>query len=365
MTPRVNGRVTAPSPLWRIGSASVPAFRAIGVSGFVAGAVAGAALARRDGASPAGVLGLSVLAAAVFVVVALVTKVVLGRETLIYYHHELAIVGVTMGVCLAAGASPLRYGDLTIVGVGCFLAFGRVGCFAAGCCHGRPSRRGVRYGDAHVAEGFPAALAFVPLVPVPLIEAAVAILCTAAAASLCRVGVAAGSALVAYHSVYGAARFVLEDHRGDPARAYWASMSHTQWTALGVLAISAALGEVGALPHPRWPELALAIVAVQFSWSRSRRYRPSAVELSALALELRTPSGRLQSFGRAVVSVHDAGAHADIVVSPGEPSGVRSVLAAATAITGAPGITHTGRTSAVVHVVVERPRPLTRPSGSI
>ena len=42
-------------------------------------------------------------------------------------------------------APVLSYLDVTVLSLGLFLAWGRLGCLMAGCCHGRPQNWGVRY----------------------------------------------------------------------------------------------------------------------------------------------------------------------------------------------------------------------------
>ena len=90
-----------------------------------------------------------VAAIATFCLLAMTMKVVIGREALIYYHHEIAVLSVTAGLVALTGAPVLDHLDATALGLGTFLAFGRVGCLFSGCCHGRPARAGVRYGAAH------------------------------------------------------------------------------------------------------------------------------------------------------------------------------------------------------------------------
>ncbi|MEA2512198.1 MAG: phosphatidylglycerol---prolipoprotein diacylglyceryl transferase, partial [Thermomicrobiales bacterium] len=170
------------------------AFRVCGVVGFALAVALGGWLAVHQQLS-AGVLGVLALGAALtFFALAFGAKVLTGQERLVYYHHELAIFAVSTLILTAIGRPVLPYLDLTALGVGTFLACGRIGCFLAGCCHGRPSRCGVAYGNDHVAIGFPAPLASVRLLPVQLVEAI-----WAAAA------VALGTALVVHQAAPGAA----------------------------------------------------------------------------------------------------------------------------------------------------------------
>src|SRR5262249_33355556 len=146
------------------------------------------------------------------------TKVLLGREALIYYHHEIAVLAVTALAAWALGAPVAAHLDAQALGLGAFLAFGRLGCLCAGCCHGRPARRGgVVYGAAPEAGGVAAPRRGVPLVPVQAIEAAaVCALVVVAALASAR----PGAAFALYVSGYAVIRFALETQRGDACRPY-------------------------------------------------------------------------------------------------------------------------------------------------
>jgi hypothetical protein len=224
----------------------VSAFRACGWIGLAAAsAVALAASSARDLslAIEALLIGAAVV---IFLALAVLTKAIRGRETLIYYHHEIAVlIGVA---CLAwlLGAPVLGHLDATALGLGAFLACGRVGCLLAGCCHGRPARRGVVYGAAHARAGLPGYLVGRRLVPVQAVEAG-------AVAALVLVGLLAvsttpGEALGLYVTGYALVRFGLEELRGDPWRAYWHGLSEAQWTSLAVCAVMTVAAGLGALP---------------------------------------------------------------------------------------------------------------------
>ena len=43
------------------------------------------------------------------------------------------------GTAARSARRPSPYLDATALGLGAFLACGRVGCTLAGCCHGRPA----------------------------------------------------------------------------------------------------------------------------------------------------------------------------------------------------------------------------------
>ena len=218
-------------------------FRVCGVVGFVAACGLASALAGARGLSLAVEGAIVVVAVLTFFALALATKVLSGRETLIYYHHEVAVLLASAATAALIGAPVLGHLDATALGLGAFLACGRVGCMLAGCCHGRPVARGIRYGRAHVAEGFPSHLAGVPLVPVQAIEAAAVALLVASGAIAVAGGAAAGTGLAIYVSGYAVLRFGLELLRGDEARRRAAGLTEAQWTSLALLAVMAGVSK--------------------------------------------------------------------------------------------------------------------------
>src|SRR6266536_430673 len=150
-----------------------------------------------------------------------------------------------------AGRPLLPYLDVTVLGVGLFLACGRVGCLMVGCCHGRPASWGVRYRDEHAAAGFPAYLVGVRLLPVQALESVWALAVSLAGAGLVLAGAAPGVALEWYLVAYAAGRFFLELVRGDAGRVYLLGFSEAQWTSLASpLAVTLA-GAAAALPVRR------------------------------------------------------------------------------------------------------------------
>lgn len=104
-------------------------------------------------------------------------------------------------------------------------AVGRIGCFFAGCCYGRPTDSfiGVRYPPDHVTGG-------ARLIPVPLMEAAILIAIFFALCSLPKKRDL--SALRLYVFLYAPARFFLEFLRGDAIRGVYLGLSTSQWLSL-------------------------------------------------------------------------------------------------------------------------------------
>jgi hypothetical protein len=259
------------------------AYRACGLVGLAVAATLALALASTAGLSLWTESALIASAVLTFFVVALATKAVSGRENLIYYHHEIAVLTVVGTACAVAGAPVAGHLDVTALGLGAFLACGRLGCLHAGCCHGRPARRGVRYGSVHVREGFPAALAGVPLVPLQAIEAAAVTAIVAGGCLIVLAGAPAGAAALWYVSAYAVLRFALEERRGDGARRYWWRFSEAQWTSLTLLGAGALAGLVGLVPSGTL-HLAVLGAAAAVVLSSLRRPAPPAADEIATAL---------------------------------------------------------------------------------
>ena len=129
-----------------------------------------------------------------------------------------------------------------------FHAFGRVGCFLAGCCYGIPSPvpwLGVVFPAAAIE-----APSGVPLLPVQLYEAVGCLLLFLLLDHLLRQGWPGDRLLALYLALYAAFRFLLEFLRGDAARGFLGPLSTSQVLSLGVLA-GLLLWFAGQLLHAR------------------------------------------------------------------------------------------------------------------
>ena len=107
-------------------------------------------------------------------------------------------------------------------------AFGRIGCFFAGCCYGHPTDGplGVVFHRSEVAPNG------VPLLPVQLFEAVGVFLLFAVLAILARRGVHSQVLLIVYLLCYGLLRFCLEFFRGDAYRGSLWGLSTSQYFSL-------------------------------------------------------------------------------------------------------------------------------------
>lgn len=183
-----------------------------------------------------------------------------GKPVLVYYHHEIAIIFLT-AVCILFidRKDLLKYLDITVIGLGIFLVFGRIGCFMAGCCHGKPTCFGVHYNEEHLGLGFPYYYLGAKLFPVQLIESIGVSLIVTFLIFLVIFHQPPGEALTLYVLFYGLLRFFLEFARGDQSRPYYGRFSEAQWFSLALSVIILILSFKGWLLNFKWHELIIIL----------------------------------------------------------------------------------------------------------
>jgi phosphatidylglycerol:prolipoprotein diacylglycerol transferase len=132
-------------------------------------------------------------------------------------------------------------GDMLVPLIPLFHFFGRLGCFAAGCCYGMERAGGIVFTRSVIAEANGASR-----FPVQLVEAAFNL------ALFCGLSFAEGRFLAGpeqgrcprgrllylYLLCYAAGRFALEFFRSDTYRGFWGPFSTSQWISLGLAAVS-------------------------------------------------------------------------------------------------------------------------------
>ncbi len=241
----------------------------------------------------------------------LAVKAVTGEERLVFLHY-LITGGAATALALRLAERPVvPQLEALILGLGLMQACGRLGCLAAGCCHGRPHSWGVRYGESHRRTGFPAHLVGVRLFPVQLVEAAWSLLVVAVAAALVARGVPPGTGLAAYLIGYPGGRFALEFLRGDADRPFRLGFSEAQWTSVGLVAATVLAGAAdllpvsGSLSVAGGAVLATAVVrAIHSRLGRSESVRLSAPRhVGEIAGILDRPARPASPLGRAEVRV--------------------------------------------------------------
>ena len=231
---------------------SIRSFHFFGVLGFLLGTLLGVCLCYFLNFSIAIILLMSLTGAATFFLLAMLAKVITGKEVIVYYHHEIAILIACSFVLRICNWPVLQYLDITILGIATFLAFGRIGCLSVGCCHGKPASRGIVYGHEHVKAGFTPYYEGLVLLPVQFIESLFVFFVVITGSFLLVYHVLPGTVLIFYTVVYGTFRFMLEFFRGDAERPYFRGLSEAQWTTLLLISVSIFMASMGLTPLYNW-----------------------------------------------------------------------------------------------------------------
>jgi phosphatidylglycerol:prolipoprotein diacylglycerol transferase len=175
------------------------------------------------------------------------------------------------------GLAPLTVADLAAPCALLAAAFGRLGCFFAGCCFGTVCDAGLSYpAGSHawkhqLATGLigPHSLSSLPTVPAPLLEAAALLVLFFGTSLLDRRS--PGRALAACGISYASWRFAAEFWRGDHS-PFWGPLTFSQLISLAVLAASVVLRRrrpgtttpSTGVPHPRfaWAQMGAMLLLV-------------------------------------------------------------------------------------------------------
>lgn len=248
--------------LFFVGDVGVPAYWALLMIGFMAAIYLSWRMARRAGIDTSRILDLNLIILLCGVFGARLMHVLVEDDPLrpgepILYHylqHPLEILNVTNGLAFYGGllvAVPVavwyvrrrelgvgRVADIAGVCIPLGLVFGRLGCFLAGCCHGRPTDMpwGVVFSD-------PASLARplgTPLHPTQLYSSAFALLLF----GLMWIGYRRwrrfdGQVFLWFVVLYSAGRFLIEFLRNDNRGMFFSgSLSASQVVALPLLAVA-------------------------------------------------------------------------------------------------------------------------------
>ncbi len=207
-------------------------YRVLGTAGYAAGLALVTALGIIGDLSAADRLVITIAPPIGLLVGVKASDILFGYERIVFYEQLLLVLGLSSLALWIAGGQVATGADLVTLGVGTFLAFGRLGCFMVGCCHGRPWRWGVRYSSEHADAGFTRRWVGRPLFPIQLVDSLLSA-ALVVAGTLTFLGPHRPGAVTAlYLCGYGPGRFLIELFRGDPARPYWLGLSEAQWTAV-------------------------------------------------------------------------------------------------------------------------------------
>ena len=139
----------------------------------------------------------------------------------------------------------LRAADLFAAALALGHTFGRIGCFLAGCCHGRPTSCPMAVTFTSPASEVSPFFLGVPLHPTQLYEAggnlAIFLLLNAALGRTLRGKLPAGAVTALYAALYSALRFSVEFLRGDDRGALRLGLSPAQLISAAVFVAAAAV----------------------------------------------------------------------------------------------------------------------------
>lgn len=130
--------------------------------------------------------------------------------------------------CRLAKTDFWLYADIYAPAIPLFHAFGRIGCFMAGCCYGKESSWGVVYHNEYLEPSING----VTRIPIQLIEACLNIIIMLALVYFDKKRFKKGSLLALYFVMYSAVRFADEFFRGDVIRGHFLFLSTSQWISI-------------------------------------------------------------------------------------------------------------------------------------
>lgn len=160
------------------------------------------------------------------------------------------LMGAVLGAFIYAKKFSVPYSeifDLGLTGVPLFHAFGRIGCFLAGCCYGMEYHGAfaVVYPEGNMG-GAPSG---VELLPIQLIEAAANLAIWVFLAAVYRKTKRRWFSSGLYLVSYGVVRFILEFFRGDMIRGHLFMLSSSQ-----IVSIFAVGAGILLIVKPNWLE---------------------------------------------------------------------------------------------------------------
>jgi phosphatidylglycerol:prolipoprotein diacylglycerol transferase len=233
---------------WTLGPVPIRLYGLMIGLGFILGIFLAARQARKEGVSPERVLdlGVFVLLAAIvgsrvlFVLTNLhefaskpLDAFALWRGGLVFYGGLLAAVPVGIWYLKKHEMPVWKTMDIMAPSIALGQAFGRLGCFSAGCCYGAPSSGffSVVFNDPHSL-----APLGIPLFPTQLVESAGNLLIFLLLLLVRRYKTFDGQVFWLYALLYAVLRFVIEFFRGDAVRGLYFNntISTSQIIAIGM-----------------------------------------------------------------------------------------------------------------------------------
>lgn len=262
--------------LFHIGDFYVGTYGVMIVLGMFAGLAVGRHLARRVDVSPdllydmaffvllSGFLGARIL----FILLNLdlffrdPLSLILAREGFVFLGGFAAAVVVAVGFVRYHKMPTWDVGDVAGPSLALGHSIGRIGCFLAGCCYGRPAEGalgflGVSFPHVHTEKGEtflsfayqdhvlaglipPEAAGSLPVYPTQIFETVTNFLIFGALLLLWRRRAFSGQIFIYYLLFYGTARFLIEFFRGDAGRGLYFGNTISTSQILSLVSIAAA-----------------------------------------------------------------------------------------------------------------------------
>ena len=238
--------------LFHIGSFAPPTYGFLVALGVLSGLFVTVKLARSQKVDPDSAWNLGVLVVLAAIVGAKVLLII--NDFSFYMSHPGEIFSLSMiqaggvfygGLIAAIGTAvyyirkhhmpPLRTCDTFAPGIALGHAIGRIGCFSAGCCYGKPTSHwwGVTFTNP-LANQFSGTPLHVPLEPTQLFESAIEFTNFLILVWLIKHKKFEGQVIGSYLFLYGVARYFIEFLRDDPERGsmFGGLMTGTQFISI-------------------------------------------------------------------------------------------------------------------------------------
>jgi phosphatidylglycerol---prolipoprotein diacylglyceryl transferase len=177
----------------------------------------------------------------------------------IFYGGVIAALITAAHYMRKHGMPALRTCDTFAPGLALGHSIGRIGCFAAGCCYGKPTSHwwGVTFTNplAHSVSGTPLGI---PIQPTQLFESAIEFVNFLILLMLLRHKKFEGQVIGAYLFLYGVARFFIEFIRDDPDRGsmFNGALTGTQFISICLVIAGGILWLLRRAPQPQLAQAA-------------------------------------------------------------------------------------------------------------
>ena len=161
------------------------------------------------------------------------------KNGFVFYGGLIGGVACLTVYCVAYKISLLKFLDLAAVALPVGHAVGRIGCFCAGCCFGKPFDS--IFSVIYTAPADPNTPTSVPLLPTQLFEAGYCLIIFAVLFIMSQKKHADGLFCVTYIFAYSVCRFINEFFRYDAARGFLWIFSTSQFISLLLILTTAGI----------------------------------------------------------------------------------------------------------------------------